>query len=401
MVRPEDAERWGGAINYPTDPDADPTWLGAVHEAGHVVSGAAIGRKAAAAAVLSSGAGLAWGCYGRSQLEDAVIAYCGPLAEKLWPKPPENEILPERIAAAPHTPFDFDKTPKLREAIETAPDEVLSDADTFSLYVFRRPGWSYRGYRVVVEAGRILERNEDIVLAIAVLLWKFRLLNSRQLSGFCGLVERWDPTEFDREITMKVDELIAGIDQAELKVVEEFEALVVDLAEGVDVTPERAIGVLGRSKKTKDDLRASVEVHRRRMALSDTVAAGLNLEADIEKSKKAIASANAAFEAAGRKRDEAVAPHQRRLQEIYDLQREGERARDELVRTCPHRKLLEANAANNAELEAIDHRMKQLRDGFNIARHDRIGGLSIKQLEEEHAERSKQRDRFESEMGKP
>jgi len=384
-----------------TGMERDEVWLTCIHEAGHIIAAAAIGCTPKYAAAMDNGRGLAvYLTEGIPRLHAAIVSQAGPSAELGWPHPPDDCKLPPAIAQAPHEHFDFTKTPRLREQIED-PGPEASDDSCISEYVFRRRHWAFRLQRVRSEAESILLKNEDILLAVAGFLYKRHFIAGNQLAPLMQLVERWDETEYGRLIDMQIDKLlneVVALDEQPLAIYGEHVALV---AEGQHIIPASLREVLKAADKKPEEFRKDVEILQHRMKLADTVAEGMNREPEINKAKAAIALANEEFEKAGRKRDAAVIPHQRRLEQIYELQREGERARDELVRTCPHRKLLDANAANNAELEAIDHRMKQLRDGYNIARHDRIGGLTIKQLEEEHAERSKQRDKFESDMAKP
>jgi chromosome segregation ATPase len=137
-------------------------------------------------------------------------------------------------------------------------------------------------------------------------------------------------------------EKIAGKQkQREKARIDDFRALVRSIGTGKEPDADQVDRVLRDTGKSLDDLRASVELYQRRFALRAQINSLPKLEAERREIEQKIARAVQALETAERLYDETTYPLTGRLEILKQAMFDAERARQEMVETCPYAELRE------------------------------------------------------------
>ncbi|MEQ1829437.1 MAG: hypothetical protein ABL921_25965 [Pirellula sp.] len=113
-----------------------------------------------------------------------------------------------------------------------------------------------------------------------------------------------------------------------------YRAMVAEIANGGEPSPQEVERLLSESGKSIEDLQRDVERHERRVSLKELVASLPKLGIEQSKLQHQIADANRDLEDAERRHNEIMYPLESRLREINSAQSEASRAKQELFETC-------------------------------------------------------------------
>jgi chromosome segregation ATPase len=122
---------------------------------------------------------------------------------------------------------------------------------------------------------------------------------------------------------------------------------------------DRTLSLAGRSL---EELRAAVEVYRRRIALKAKLDAAPGLRARRQELEKQIRQADAALAAAEKRHAETVAPLRAQIDVLQQQIQEAEQARLELARTCPDEALRDQKADVQRQITETQNRLARVRD---------------------------------------
>jgi chromosome segregation ATPase len=168
-----------------------------------------------------------------------------------------------------------------------------------------------------------------------------------------------------------------------------YRELVAGIATGEEPGSPEVERVLVNTGKSIDDLRRDVEAYQHRMALKAMVSSLPDLDRDFAEVQKQIAAADRELQEAERRHDDATAPLYGRMEDIKQARSEASRAQQELFDTCSDPDLERQLDRANDELARLLEANKDLAthaawlDNKSDAERDRIG-KELTEADREH-----------------
>jgi chromosome segregation ATPase len=177
-----------------------------------------------------------------------------------------------------------------------------------------------------------------------------------------------------------LEKIVGEQKQIEKARADDFRALARAIAANEEPTPERVDRTLSLAGRSLEELRAAVEVYRRRIALKAKLDAAPGLRARRQELEKQIRQADAALAEAERRHTEVTTPLRAQLEVLHRQLQESEEARRDLARTCPDERL----RAQEADLQ---RQIAETQDLLVNARHQIKACETRARLARDEAER--------------
>lgn len=164
-------------------------------------------------------------------------------------------------------------------------------------------------------------------------------------------------------LTSLLEKIVGRQQERERARVTSYRQMVAQIAAGKDMNDEDVDRLLITTGKSTDDLKASVELHHRRVALRAQMDRLPEIEKERAKVSKQFAEAQAVLDAAHGKYEETAGPLRGRSEFLKQEESAARDARQKLVDCCPYEELL-------AELQEVYARQKEVHDRRNKLQSD-------------------------------
>lgn len=186
--------------------------------------------------------------------------------------------------------------------------------------------------------------------------------------------------------------------QREKARIDDFRTLVRTIGAGKEPDADQVERILVITGKSVEDLRAAVELYQQRFALRTQLNSLSKLTTERKEIEQQMAKANEALEEAERQHEETMNPLIRQHEIVRQAMQEAERARQQLIDTCPFDELCERSAdLQRRHVQVHDQASKQrqtISDCRGWAKADRATAAHASHSRKEHEllERANRRD---------